>query len=120
MSRSRSSARTELADYGLSSSPSGGSDSPGVAAEHAVPRQRSPLRSRSARAVVVQADRLARQEGVQVAAREMIDLYVRLGGRKRGPRNALDTDVIGEPSLRLTEAQEDGLMDLTYNILCGF
>ena len=34
MSRSRTSVRTELADYGVSSSPSGGSDSPGVAAEH--------------------------------------------------------------------------------------
>ena len=120
MSRSRSSARTELADYGVSSSPSGGSDSPGVAAEHAVPRQRSPLRSRSASAVVAQADRLARQQAVQAAAREIMDLYDRLCGRKRGPRNALDTDVIGEPSLRLTEAQEDDLMDLTYNILCGF
>eukprot|EP00812_Abedinium_dasypus_P011282 NODE_484_length_1531_cov_4.577236.p1 GENE.NODE_484_length_1531_cov_4.577236~~NODE_484_length_1531_cov_4.577236.p1 ORF type:complete len:414 (+),score=26.34 NODE_484_length_1531_cov_4.577236:171-1412(+) len=151
MSRSRSSARTELADYGVSSSPSGGSDSPGVAAEHAVPRQRSPLRSRSASAVVAQADRLAgvaaehavprqrsplrsrsaravvaqadrpgRQGAVEAAAREIMDLYDRLCGRKRGPRNALDIDVIGEPSPRLTKAQEDNLMDLTYNILCGF
>ena len=58
-------------------------------------------------AAVAQADRLARQEGVQAAAREIIDLYVCLGGRKRGSRNALDIDVIGEPSPRLTKAQED-------------
>jgi len=51
----------------------GGLGSSSVAAEHAVPRLRSPLRSRSASAVVAQADRLARQQAVQVAAREIMN-----------------------------------------------